>query len=285
MKRKSSLVLLCLILSLVPPKQALLAQTVADPYSLAKINNIFGSPVIVTGIYPEGYLSLEASISSYTGSMQGISEGEIMFVQKKGRLPDWLPAAKGEITAFSSDTGFIHVFKGYSFDPKAAKLVDSNFDLSIFDRGRKAWVNPAFFLKDLFDTQAPRINALTLEKEGVEYEFKDARKSSGTFPQGRYALLASITDTSTKTSSSGVLRIKAVLDGMTVLDSRLDMASAGNGGLAFLGQPAPSRNALGNNAKLKAGELQLIRGEHSLEVFAYDFAGNETVLSWKLSIE
>ena len=273
------------ILFLLLVTRQLFAQVAIELNPAAVISNTFGAPFINSGNDPAGYLSLGANIFSFDGTIKDISDGKILFVQKKGRLPDWLPASKGNFIALSNDTGYIHVFSGSAFDSTIVDLRNLNFVLNIFDRGRQTWVNPAFFLKGLIDTHAPRINALLLENDGLEYEFKGSKNAKVNIQQGRYSLLASITDTSTKSSSSGVFRIKAVLDGMSVLDNKLDMAPAVNEGISFLGHPAPSSEVLGRSSRLKVGELELMRGEHTLEVFAYDFAGNEAIVLWKLKVE
>jgi len=247
--------------------------------------NRFGSIAAENTSKSHEYINLHASIDYLQGSLKDFSRGETLFIQETTLFTSWFPRTKGDFIALADTDGYIHVFCGNNLKPALEGRTDGKLDLSIFDRGRKAWVNPAFFIKGIIDTAKPQITGLALEKDGVEFDFKDSIKSKKTLSQGSYSLLTSIMDEKPKQTSSGLLRIKAVLDGVSVIDNKLDLASAGMEGLALLGYPAPSARALGWNSRLKAGEVRLLRGDHTLELFVYDFAGNEATVSWKLRIE
>ncbi len=247
--------------------------------------NRFGSIAEENAAQSGEYINLHASVDYLQGSLKDFSSGETLFIQETTPFTGWFPRTKGDFIALADTDGYIHVFCGRNLEPALEGRTDGKFDLSIFDRGRKAWVNPAFFIKGILDTAKPQITGLALEKDGMEFDFKDSVKSKKTLSQGNYSLLTSIMDEKPKQTSSGLIRIKVVLDGVSVIDNKLDLAGAGVEGLAILGYPAPSARAFGRNSRLKAGEVRLLRGDHTLELFVYDFAGNEATVSWKLRIE
>ena len=247
--------------------------------------NRFGSIVAEADKESAEYIALHANIDYLRGSLKDFSKGETLFVQKTSPLGSFFPQTRGDFIALADTEGYIHLFCGNNVRSAIETPTDIKFDFSIFDRGRKAWVNPAFFIKGILDTAGPQISALALEKDGIELDFKDSGKSRKPLSQGTYTILTSIQDEKPKQTSSGLIRIKVVLDGVSVIDNKLDIALAGVEGLSFFGYPAPSSRALGSKSRLKAGELRLLRGDHTLELFAYDFAGNEATIRWKLRIE
>lgn len=261
------------------------AQAADSHIESMRVVNKFGVPIMETGARATEFLGLHADVVYPQGSIRDLGAGDTLFIQENDTLISWFPKARGSFIALSNSAGYINVFAGSNLYPDINLPGDLKFEFSLFDRGRMSWVNPAFFIKGIQDTFGPQITSLALEKGGLEYEFKDSSSSKKPFPQGTYSIVASILDERQKQSSSGLIRIKIALDGVSLIDNKLDVAIATTEGLSFLGYPAPSARILGKKSRLIIGELKLLRGEHTLEISAYDFVGNETVVRWKLRIE
>lgn len=249
------------------------------------IINKFGATIPESGLQSSEYIRLYANVDYPNGSLKDFSKGEVLFIQEKGTIGSWFPQSRGDLIALADTEGYIHLFCGSNLQSALDVRSDIKFDISIFDRGRKAWVNPAFFIKGILDAAKPQITALALAKDGVVYDFKDLVKIKRPLSQGTYSVLTSIQDEKSKQTSSGLIRVKIIVDGVSAIDNKLDIALAQTEGLSFLGYPAPSARAIGQHSRLKVGEIRLFRGDHTIELFAYDFAGNESAVSWKLRIE
>ena len=73
-----------------------------------------------------------------------------------------------------------------------------------------------------------------------------------------------------------------VLDGKTILDSSFLGAKRGDTGLSFLGNQAPSMNAVTPDGLYNVGTLVLSRGDHELSVQVSDYSGNMSAVKTRV---
>ena len=168
-------------------------------------------------------------------------------------------------------------------------LAQNSWQMSVFDANKATWVNPLLFNTISFaDTAAPQL--LSIAFHGVdssnEYAYDKKLKPTMQVKQGKYRLGMEILDRAQKGGSfSGVHSFRILMDGVTVLEKKLDTIWASADGYAPFGNKPPSKNSLDAYGRLIIGELDLVRGIHVLDITAADFSGNAASMQLRLTVE
>lgn len=252
----------------------------------------------------EKYLQTGALLSAENDVVRAAGDGRILFIQDNHLLSGGLPHATGNFTAVAHDDGFISLYSAKTYASEASartkikkgevigriveitKALYTYYLFRVYDGASRLWVNPAFFIQDLVDKAAPRIEEIVLMGKDRTIVAENPRKGAQGIPQGNYTLAVSVTDPAyAKGSISGVFRLKAVFDGKVIADRKLDSARVTADGLAFLDLEAPSSRLTDEQGRLLLGRQFIPRGMHSLEFSVYDYAGNSSSFNWKFSAE
>jgi hypothetical protein len=163
---------------------------------------------------------------------------------------------------------------------------EDNYYLRVIDNSSKLVVNPALFSPGMIDRAAPRIEEVSLIKEGFRLKAEPERRILQRLAQGDYKLAIRLNDPSYAGGVvSGLFRIKVVLDGQVAADRKLDSARNLDEGLGFLGFSAPSSLLADRDMRFLLDGHFLARGNHSLELTVYDFNGNAGTLVWRFIVE
>ena len=219
--------------------------------------------------HPEKYMSVIAGLGSFLSSAFEASSQQISEVTR-------VPA--GAIISRSAGSG----------------VFPSNFfSVSLYDTNNALWINPIFFTPWVVDHSAPSIQSITLARIGgvnsSPIELVPSRGSKETVIsclQGNYSIAVDAYDIITPTTNihSAPYRFTSVLDGKTVLDTSFIGANRRENGLSFLGNQAPSLNAVTSEGLLKIGSIILPKGEHDLSVHISDYSGNTSSVKARLLV-
>lgn len=176
-------------------------------------------------------------------------------------------------------------------------FAENFFGVSLYDIKNALWINPIFLAPWIVDHSAPVIQSVTLarvgaangEASGAPTELVPARGSKDTVvscAQGNYSIAVAAYDAITPGTNaySAPYRFAAVLDGKTVLDTSFLGAKRSENGLSFLGNQAPSLNAVTSKGLLKIGNIVLPKGEHDLSVHISDYSGNVSSIKSRLLV-
>lgn len=250
------------------------------------------------------YLDTGAWLYGIGANIPAAGEGEVLFVQTSSALRGGMPQPAGNFLAIAHRDGFVSVYSAQGFLPPSGQratliakgdfagsvsgvhgLENAHYRLRVYDGTSKLWANPALFIQGLDDTASPKIRQIALLGGDQIFIAENKKNAMQELPQADYLICASIIDTAfRKESISGLFRIKVVLDGRVVADRKLDSARVTEHGLGFLDVDAPSSNAMDDQGRLLLGKQFLPSGKHSLELYAYDFSGNEASFTWKFIV-
>lgn len=265
-------------------------------------SNFFGSPSALKakrGSYLETALAL---VQSNDAVVSG-EKGRLLFEQRPSALSGNLPGALGGIVALMAEDGLTAVLSGKNFLPARAVEADYiegqslgalssaiagryGYDLRIYDAAREQWINPLLLSNLAKDETSPRIESLVLRGQRMTAQLKSPAKGKMGLLQGGYTLFVRAVDPAPGGIASGVFRYKVLLDGLVVADKKMDAALvSGLGGLSFAGLAVPSSENLDEDGRLGIGKLELLRGQHLLELFVLDCAGNQAKGAWPLSVQ
>lgn len=253
-------------------------------------------------------LNLSIVLSNSAGSqLESTFSGPIIYRQSRGRQKTSSLPRIASFIAIGQDDGFIGIYQNSvgniitphtSWLEKGAKIIvesesqalsQNSWQMSVFDINKSTWVNPLFFNTITFaDTAEPQL--LSIAFHGVdfsnEYIYDTKLKPTMRVKQGKYRLGMEILDRTQKGGSlSGVHLFRILMDGVTVLEKKLDTMWASADGYAAFGNKPPSKNSIDANSRLIIGELDLVRGIHVLDITALDFAGNATSVQLRLTVE
>lgn len=248
------------------------------------------------------YLDTGAILQGMEQDIPAAGDGEVLFIQNTRALSGGLPSAAGNFLAIAHRDGFISLYSAKGFAPSvegkseirkgdsigiAAIAVGSenaSYLFRLYDGKSRLWANPALFIQGFNDSVQPKIAQIALLGEKETFIAENRKNAAQTIPQGDYLLAVSVVDPHYGNESiSGLFRLKAVLNGQIVADKKLDSARVTENGLSFMEIPAPSSNGVDDSGRLLLGKQFLPSGKHTLEVFAYDYAGNEAKFTWQFS--
>jgi len=306
---------LAVLMALSCPFKAAISQDMPISATASRTSVSFGAPVLPVDMAGGAgfaatagakYLETGALLSVREGSVPADGEGVVLFLQKAPVFAGSSPSAAGNFIALAHKAGFVSVFSGERFIPDGTGKTtiarnesiggvlgepgsqNASYFLQVYDGTGGLWVNTAFFIPDIDDRTAPKVEQLALiGPDKGEITLESGKKAAvSRVPQGKYWLAVRLFDPETKISSrSGVYSFKAILDGQVVLDRKLDSARSTSNGLAFLGLSSPSSSLIDAQGRLILGEHFIPRGSHTLEFFAGDFSGNVSSLVWKLVVD
>ena len=270
----------------------------------AGISVDFGVPKRFT---PSGspYLGSGAQIQPRTPEVPAAGEGIVLFSQGGSLLSSGFPRSRDNFIALAHDGGFVSLYsspslalsarlkkKGVARDEIVGTIEgarggqEDNYYRRVIDNSSKLVVNPALFSPGMIDRAAPRIEEVSLIKEGFRLKAEPERRILQRLAQGDYKLAIRLNDPSYAGGVvSGLFRIKVVLDGQVAADRKLDSARNLDEGLGFLGFSAPSSLLADRDMRFLLDGHFLARGNHSLELTVYDFNGNAGTLVWRFIVE
>ncbi len=274
----------------------------------------FGTPIrfdSVKGLY----MGTGVQIPSKTLYVPASGEGALLFYQQEGLLASGFPRSRDNMIALAHEGGFVSVYssptlalseelkkdkiakddrigtlhsdhQGTSRQTAERQGADAYYYLRVADNRSKLLVNPALFTSTMIDRAAPRIEEVSLIRDGFILKADPARRTLQRLAQGEYRLAVRLFDPSYAGGVvSGLFRIKVVLDGQVVADRKFDSAQNQDQGLGFLGLPAPSYSLLDRDMRYLLGSRFLARGNHSMELTVYDFNGNAGTFLWRFIVE
>lgn len=239
--------------------------------------------------------------------LESAFSGPIIYRQLRGGgKTTSLPRAASFI-AVGQDDGFIGIYQNSagnivtpptSWYEKGSKitvesenpaLAQASWQMSVFDTNKATWVNPLLFNTITFaDTAAPQFISIAFHGVDSSHEYAYDKKLKPTMQvkQGKYRLGMEIQDRTQKGGSfSGVHSFRILMDGVTVLEKKLDTIWVSADGYAPFNNKPPSKNSLDAHGRLIIGELDLVRGIHVLDIMAADFSGNAASMQLRLMVE
>jgi hypothetical protein len=231
----------------------------------APVKTIFSFPLggALAVRHPESYLSLLSGLDA---------DQALKFSKQDQTTTQDVPAVKkGETLSGGSGSGV--------YPPNC-------FGLRLFDAQSALWVNPVFLASWIQDRTSPVIRGAKLTKfddsgtSPFDLSGAAAKEKRIMCVQGSYRIWVDAFDTIIPGSSlhSAPYRILVVLDGKSIIDTSFIAANCSEGGLSFLGNPAPSRETLAADGSYNIGQIMLARGEHDLQLQVSDYAGNQSSL-------
>ncbi len=258
------------------------------------------------------YLQTGALTKSPSGTVPVVEAGTVLFTRRASVFGTQRFGGAKEFTALAHDDGFVSVYSGSSFmaaeAPPSGRINandsvgmtmaegrdgEGRYIVRLYDGSSGVWINPALFADSILDKASPKIEQIALQGSGGQYfalngnaPRKIAKNAIQKIPQGEYALSAAVTDAPNGNSPvSGVFRLKVLLNGTVALDKKFDAARAAESGLSFLGLDAPSANCLDREGRIVLGRQFIPRGQNSLDVTVFDFAGNSARYVWSFATE
>ena len=271
--------------------------------NVVSYSNYFGSPSSWNDPRLRmAFLGTSIEVVQNSQALVSSNAGIVLFSQSIPKLSGGLPLALGRALALRYDDGTVALLSGLdsestgpghgrfnSGDTVASlgmgKAGAFGFSLRLFDQDKAAWVNPLLMLQLPHDSVSPRIESIILRRAKASIELALPPKGRGALSQGMYTIFIRAVEPGGSSYSSGVFRYKVLLDGQVVQDKSLDSALDGGNGLSFMGLAPPSFSAIDDKGRLGLGNLDLPRGQHLLEIFVFDFAGNPAQGAWRLMVE
>ena len=162
---------------------------------------------------------------------------------------------------------------------------DGVVGIRVFDSVHERIINPLHVLPDYVDRFRPVIDGLWLRPPvGDVYEV--SQNEALVLPAARYMLELSAYDRVDFTQRLQVYGIEVFVNGRQVLSARLDGVQTVSGGRVLMdNSDLALEELLTENGLLHAGELELLPGEATIDVVAYDFIGNQARARFVLVIE
>ena len=258
------------------------------------------------------YLQTGALANSPSGAVPAVEAGTVLFTRRASVFGTQRFGGAKEFTALAHDDGIVSIYSGNTFmaakSPPSGRMNANDsvgrieaeerdggarYTVRLYDGSSGVWINPALFADSILDKASPKIEQIALQGSGGQYfavngsaPRKIAKSAIQKIPQGEYALSAAVTDAPNGNSPvSGVFRLKVLLNGTVALDKKFDAARAAESGLSFLGLDAPSANCLDREGRIVLGRQFIPRGQNTLDVTIFDFAGNSARYVWSFATE
>jgi hypothetical protein len=237
------------------------------------------------------------------GPVLAAERGELLFFRGGGSLNFPLPSPLGSWLALDHGDGLISIYSRLAEDggPPVPNQVERGtplalmgssgwssqrgFYFSLFDRRERRWINPSMIIAPFPDTRPPLIQQVMLRSaEGRRINPAQVR----TLSQGRYTVLAAVSDTMTAAGDPALAprRIVCSVNGAEIGALSFETLSARDGKLMV------SRNGLAPAVQVYApfpgfevGEVSFTRGRATLEIIAQDMAGNLRSAVFRLLVE
>jgi hypothetical protein len=164
------------------------------------------------------------------------------------------------------------------------KAAGALLSFSVYDEEASAYVNPLAFLPATVDTQPPLIRRVLLAVGDQRQEVQAATKVKG----GRAAVLAEVYDLREDVRFHWPLApyaLRLALDGMDLSTITFDTLSVREG-VMILGPAGLARGDLyAGDGLLRFGFVDLHAGASRLVIAVRDFAGNETLKEFALTVD
>ncbi|MCE1195692.1 hypothetical protein LWX53_04280 [bacterium] len=258
------------------------------------------------------YLQTGALTNSPSGAVLAVEAGTVLFVKRASSFEMQRFGGAGEFVALAHDDGFVSLYTGKTLIvarmPSSGRIGASDsvgrvsaegrgelaqYIVRLYDGSSGVWINPALFAGALDDKIPPKIEQIALQgsgglffAEGGGAARRSAKSAVQKIPQGEYALAVSVSDASSgKNPVSGVFRMKVLFNGTVAFDKKFDAARAAEGGLSFLGLDVPSANCLDREGRIVLGRQFIPRGQNTLDLTVFDFAGNSARYVWSFATE
>lgn len=158
----------------------------------------------------------------------------------------------------------------------------NNCIFNVYDSDRKNLLNPLMLLPSLPDSKAPVIRNVAAVSQSGQTIVLGATK---TLKQGKYRICADIIDTMNASATElSAFRISILVNGTEILFLPFELLQEESGNL-MLTSGTSEKNLLEDSNRLYIGEIQLTRGRADISIIAQDFAGNEKIVYFGLTIE
>jgi hypothetical protein len=271
----------------------------------------FGTPFSSNAKW--GYVPrIEATMEPLSGNASYPASGALIYRQQEAPLKTVFGFPLGEAEAVFNMDGFITIMSGIGkggHDPASGAISAGTIagtaggsgiyqqgilGLRIFDMKKASWINPFFFAGGIMDQIPPVIEGITLIEEtksgskGKVYpiqlrpaQLRPGQKGSASeCPQGHYLVHIQAWDIINREMPhrAAPFRFVVRLNGTSAVDVSMISAQYSEKGIMFLGNEAPSSNALAEGGMWMVGRISLPRGVHELEVELSDFQGNKTLV-------
>jgi hypothetical protein len=271
--------------------------------SVISYDNDFGFPASSNNLdVTPHYLGTSIDIVQSSSILMSTSPGRVLYSQAPAGLSGGIPPVLGKLLAARSQDSIVSVFSGLSAISEAARQGSYGpgaklgelaargkdgfgYRLRLFDESKTTWVNPLLLVQLPADSVPPRIESMVLRRGKATVDFSASSKGRINLSQGTYAIFARAFDIVKGPASSGIFRYRVLLDGQVILDKKMDAAQAMGNGLSFMSLPPPSSFNVDEKERLGLGNLDLPRGQHLLELFVFDFSGNQAQAAWRLNAE
>ena len=299
-----------LLAAATAPRERAVAQPLVKGLSALGTAVLFGTPAQEQSGF--GYLQTGALSYSPSGAVSAVEAGAVLFVQRASSFRTQRFGGAKEFVALAHDDGFVSLYSGKTFvaakTPPSGRVSASDsvgwvsaegrdekaqYVVRLYDGSSGVWINPELFAGTLDDKIPPKIEQIALQGSGGLYfaeggggARRQAKSAAQKIPQGEYALSVSVSDAANgKSPVSGVFRLKALFNGTVALDKKFDAARAVEGGLSFIGLDAPSANCLDREGRIVLGRQFIPRGQNTLDLTVFDFAGNSARYVWSFATE
>ena len=234
------------------------------------------------------------------GQALAAEDGELLFYNSPAS--GGLPSPLGAWAAVDHGDGLISIYS--RLDPSSAGppqqlekgspvaatgisgwARDEGFYFVLFDRHGRRWVNPSLIITPLRDIRAPQINSVELRDMRGEQSAAVGVKS---LAQGKYTIIVNAVDTmlSPREVPLAPFKIICSVNGTESGTLSLETISASNGQLVVdTGGSVSAAQIFAPYPAYRAGEVQLNRGQATIEVIVQDIAGNSRSSVLRLQVE
>ncbi|GMO43667.1 MAG: hypothetical protein Ta2B_24290 [Termitinemataceae bacterium] len=244
---------------------------------------------------------LLGDIFAAEGPVFAAEEGELVFKANAEERAGRIPSTMGAWVAVDHGNNMLSVYghlqdESSDLDTKLEKtdLVgmagktgwakSEGFNLTIFDRKEKRWVNPSLVVSSVEDTRTPSIQYVRLRNSaGREIDISQTR----TISQGRWSIIVYAEDTQFSfTDSLMPSKITCSVNGLEAGALALETFYARDGNLMmYRNGLIPVSQIYQFFPAVEAGETWFNRGQATLEVIVEDIAKNKRVALYKLFVE
>jgi hypothetical protein len=202
------------------------------------------------------------------------------------RYEDGMIALVSGLESILGDTGR----DGFPAGTKLAELESKkpggySCSLRLFDEAKAAWINPLLLVQLPRDTTPPRLESLALRRGRAAFELPLPPKGRLSLPQATYSVFIKAVEPARSSFSSGIFRYRILLDGQIIMDKKMDSALSTRNGLSFADLVPPTSSSIDEKGRIGLGNLDIPRGQHLLEVSVFDFFGNLSQASWRLTVD
>jgi len=237
------------------------------------------------------------------GNITAAEDGELLFRRQEGDTASRLPSPLGSWAALDHGDGIISIYGRFddtncepipNWTEKGAVMAEagisgwssgSGFYFQLFDRRERRWINPAMIISPPEDTRPPVIQSVRLtDSQGNVYDPSQQRS----FAQGRYIISVGATDTMRLANESPLApyRIICSLNGSEIGVLNFETYSVRDGSLVVHRNGlVPVRQVYAPLSAYEVADVWFSRGQTSLEVIAWDIAGNVRNVVFRFLVE